>query len=308
MATREVERLSREDVIRAASEFRSTRKMGKWTVIVEGREFPARPLVLAAARVAPNDATNSHMAIAKLKALGFETRYAGAGHSGAAPEMVTTFARTTFAHRECWEVVVEQQLLADGRERDWYRPSLVAMVFAFHAVEAYFNFLGELLAPDIWIDEQAFFQKEPYRGFRGRLRKILELTDHTADEKTRPLKTVLELKALRDLIAHGHSEYADGSIVHGPDDEPGYPLTALQSMVLPRPRLAMVVTDVEALLDTLHRLAAAKLTARGIDDLWFGREALRGPSWHASASTSLATAPPRDERRGRPVTHRIFKS
>ena len=49
----------------------------KWTVIVEGRELPARPIVLTAAGVAPNDPTNSHMAIAKLKALGFDTRYEG---------------------------------------------------------------------------------------------------------------------------------------------------------------------------------------------------------------------------------------
>lgn len=51
--------------------------MPKWTVIVEDREFAARPLVLDAAGVPPNDPTNSHQAIAILKALGFETRYEG---------------------------------------------------------------------------------------------------------------------------------------------------------------------------------------------------------------------------------------
>jgi hypothetical protein len=51
--------------------------MPKWTVIVGGRELPARPLVLEAAGVPPNDPTNSHQAIAILESLGFETRYAG---------------------------------------------------------------------------------------------------------------------------------------------------------------------------------------------------------------------------------------
>jgi hypothetical protein len=51
--------------------------MPKWTAIVDGRELPARPLVLTAAGVAPNDPTNSHMAVAKLKAFGFDTRYEG---------------------------------------------------------------------------------------------------------------------------------------------------------------------------------------------------------------------------------------
>jgi hypothetical protein len=55
--------------------------MPKWTVIVEERELPARPLVLDAAGVPPNDPMNSHQAIAILENLGFETRYAGTSAS-----------------------------------------------------------------------------------------------------------------------------------------------------------------------------------------------------------------------------------
>jgi hypothetical protein len=51
--------------------------MPKWTVIVEGRELPARPLVLEAAGVPPNDPTNSHQAVAILKDRGFDVRYGG---------------------------------------------------------------------------------------------------------------------------------------------------------------------------------------------------------------------------------------
>lgn len=67
--------LTRGEVIRAARSFRWRRKMPKWTAIVDGRELPARPLVLEAAGVAPNDPTNSHQAVDILKRLGFETRY-----------------------------------------------------------------------------------------------------------------------------------------------------------------------------------------------------------------------------------------
>ena len=49
----------------------------KWTVIVGDRELPARPLVLEAAGVPPNDPTNSHQAVEILRRLGFETRYLG---------------------------------------------------------------------------------------------------------------------------------------------------------------------------------------------------------------------------------------
>jgi hypothetical protein len=68
--------LTRADIIRAAQSFRWTRKMPKWTVVVEERELPARPLVLDAAGVPPNDSTNSHQAVAILEELGFQTRYA----------------------------------------------------------------------------------------------------------------------------------------------------------------------------------------------------------------------------------------
>jgi hypothetical protein len=67
--------LTRADIIRAAQGFRWTRKMPKWTVVVEERELPARTLVLDAAGVPPNDSTNSHQAVAILEKLGFKTRY-----------------------------------------------------------------------------------------------------------------------------------------------------------------------------------------------------------------------------------------
>jgi hypothetical protein len=68
--------LTRADIVRAANNFRWTRKGVKWTVIVGERELPARPLVLEAAGVPPNDPTNSHQAVEILRRLGFETRYA----------------------------------------------------------------------------------------------------------------------------------------------------------------------------------------------------------------------------------------
>lgn len=72
-----VETLTKEDIVKTAKNFRWTRAMPKWTVIVNGVELPARPLVLETAGVPPNDRTNSHRAIAILKALGFDTRYEG---------------------------------------------------------------------------------------------------------------------------------------------------------------------------------------------------------------------------------------
>ncbi len=77
MASEKVDALTTGDILRTEKAFRWNRSLPKWTVVVNQRELPARPLVLQAADVPPNDPTNSHQAVAKLKSLGFEVRYEG---------------------------------------------------------------------------------------------------------------------------------------------------------------------------------------------------------------------------------------
>ncbi len=76
MPSPRVSALTREDIAAAARRLRTTRP-AKWTVIVDGRELPARPLVLDAAGVPPNDPTNSHQAVAILQDRGFDVFYEG---------------------------------------------------------------------------------------------------------------------------------------------------------------------------------------------------------------------------------------
>ena len=77
MASERVSVLTRQAIVSTARTFRWNRQLPKWTVFVEGREFPARPLVLEAAGVPPNDPTNSHQAVAILRDRGFDVHYAG---------------------------------------------------------------------------------------------------------------------------------------------------------------------------------------------------------------------------------------
>ena len=77
MASAKVSTLTKQDIATAASSFQWHRQMPRWTVMVDGRELPARPLVLEAAQVPPNDPTNSHQAVAILQGCGFEVRYNG---------------------------------------------------------------------------------------------------------------------------------------------------------------------------------------------------------------------------------------
>ena len=94
MASSRVASLTRADIAAAASNFRWNRQMPKWSVIVDGRELPARPLVLQAAGVPPNDPTNSHQAVAILRERGFEVHYEGkliGGEDGNLPPVDDNF-------------------------------------------------------------------------------------------------------------------------------------------------------------------------------------------------------------------------
>lgn len=81
MPSQRVAALTKEAVTAAAKRLGATRP-AKWTVIVDGRELAARPLILEAAGVPPNDPTNSHQAIKLLQDWGFDVRYNGAPTPG----------------------------------------------------------------------------------------------------------------------------------------------------------------------------------------------------------------------------------
>jgi hypothetical protein len=113
--------LTREDITAAASTFHSPRQMPRWTVVVEGREFPARPLILHAAGVFPNDPTNSHQAVALLKAHGFEVRYQGRTVAPEEPRVAPT--------RSVDEIIRNLQALFKGP------PSMLEMWEREHRIE-----------------------------------------------------------------------------------------------------------------------------------------------------------------------------
>ena len=67
-------------------------------------------------------------------------------------EITTEYEGIEYTHRVLWKIVEDQARIAAerGDRGGWFGPSLVAMVFAFHTVEAYANFVGEQLAPEVW--------------------------------------------------------------------------------------------------------------------------------------------------------------
>jgi hypothetical protein len=111
--------LTRAEILATANRFRWFRKMPKWTVIVDNREFPARPLVLEAAGVPPNDPTNSHQAIAILENLGFETRYAADPGKSAQPAPAEVPGDAPTDLRSFFDRIAE--IVKDVPEDEWKR-------------------------------------------------------------------------------------------------------------------------------------------------------------------------------------------
>lgn len=117
MASAKVSVLTKQAIVSAAKNFQWRRQMPKWTVIVDGRELPARPLILEAAGVPPNDPTNSHQAVAILKDRGFDVRYQGRTIQSEDNDQVLKPVTDEFIHslRGCSK---GESSLVEARERE----------------------------------------------------------------------------------------------------------------------------------------------------------------------------------------------
>lgn len=115
MPSAKVSALTRDEITAAAKRLRASRP-AKWTVMVEGRELPARPLILEAAGVPPNDPTNSHQAVKILEERGFDVRYEGKPASGGEkPQSQAEMEALIHRLRGC---VKGGESLAEARERE----------------------------------------------------------------------------------------------------------------------------------------------------------------------------------------------
>jgi hypothetical protein len=161
-------------------------------------------------------------------------------------------------------------------------------VFAYHTVEAYLNYVGERIAAEIWQRERNYFRKEPYRGAEGKLRCVMNLAQLPWRPEERPLKTILDLKYFRDLIAHGKSEKLRNTVIHQMGTHAPDPVSQLRVIAEQRDTLAMVLPDVEGFLDAIQTRARPLLKVK---DLWFEDKALEGPPWYMNRTTIAGLLP-----------------
>ena len=93
-----------------------------------------------------------------------------------------------YLHKAAWQVVMRQIEHAETDQTGALYDDLVAMVFAFHCMEGYLNFVGAKIAPELWKHEKERFGRT---GIAGKLNAICERCGVAVPDKgRRPYSTV----------------------------------------------------------------------------------------------------------------------
>ena len=179
-------------------------------------------------------------------------------------------------HRQLWTICQHQLRQADAEQRGAFTFYAGAMLFAYFTYEAYLNFLGDRIDHETWENERAFFQKPPYRGIEGKLKKLAEVSQFVVEKGKRPYQNISELTEFRHLMTHGKPDKYQKTTTH-PDDRmpPLYGYGALAPWV-DAGRAHLIVNDVAELIEHLHRHCLQRYQNLKDDGL-YGESALQGP-------------------------------
>jgi hypothetical protein len=196
----------------------------------------------------------------------------------------TTISGETFTHKVLWKCCLQQMKTAKRRKKGSLFFHLSAMLLAYLTYEAYINFLGDRIAPDVWAKEKDFFTKKPYRGLEGKLRFLVEKIPISGIKKgERPFQTITKLKRLRDFLSHGMVDKFEEVIIHHRAKEP--PLFGRYGKIdklVTAESAERAVSDVREFIEFLHREAMNKTR-----DIWFGYGPLNGIRRHSSSDSRL---------------------
>ncbi len=78
-----------------------------------------------------------------------------------------------------------------------------ALMLTHAALEAYLNYVGTRLAPEVWAEEKTTFTATPYRGVLGKLNWLCERLEIAQDWGVQPWQSLKALDTWRNKLAHG---------------------------------------------------------------------------------------------------------
>jgi hypothetical protein len=157
-------------------------------------------------------------------------------------------ANTAFYFRER----ITERLAKDDREGIGLEMTACLIMIAF-AMEAQVNFFGWKLAPPKWDERDEI---------KGKIKVVAKHVGLSVDFGQRPYKTVKELKALRDQLAHGKPE-----IIVRKEDELITTHEELEALPFPEARWEKLVTKdfIDQAFDDMNAIWNEILAVSGLE-------------------------------------------
>ena len=127
-----------------------------------------------------------------------------------------------------------------------------AALLATAAFEAYLNFVGQAILPEVWKSERSFFSSANYRGTFGKLKRIAEELNYVLPSTgRRPYSGARELQSLRDKLVHARPKRENYSVLHREDKWPRLPVAWLRKEA-PVAKVIRLIIDTEELASGVH--------------------------------------------------------
>lgn len=186
-----------------------------------------------------------------------------------------------YLHKDAWTVVRRQIEHADANPCGALYDDLVAMMFAFHCIEGFLNFVGDKIAPELWKDEKERFKAS---GIDGKLEEICKLCGLSKPKKgRRPYQTISTLKTLRNQMAHPKTRKTES--VKQFEEGKTSPLfqKPYLSTLVSHEKATQARDDVKCIADEIHKAARVKFP-----DADLGVDALEGILAMRTTGTRLA--------------------
>ncbi len=170
---------------------------------------------------------------------------------------------------------------------DLRRGSLLmgAVVLAYTALEGFLNHVIEVVFPETWSQERAFFRKHPYEGTLGKARFLADRLHVALPRDARPYSSVAELHAWRNALAHPRTVRRRGvakAIAYA--RKPASARSSILSKLWNRGFVERSFGDVEMLADGILAAAATQPTPEARELATLAGRAFLGPTGSGHAS------------------------
>jgi hypothetical protein len=170
----------------------------------------------------------------------------------------------SYTHKILWHTTKHQIEAAKQflNESDFFH--LTAMMMTFFTLEAYLNYLGDIIDPGTWKNENEFFSKRPYIGTIGKLDFLIEKCGMSKyDRGKRPFQTLKKLKRIRDFLAHGKPEKIKTRVKYSEGKFPDYVKSYLGKNISEK-EANRALEDTEKVINELHMAAKAKFPSKNL--------------------------------------------